>query len=178
MKTIVSKAVHALQFIGIFMLLGGCTSKSDYTIGSVLVKWENSFAQANNNGMSAGAAAAFMATEMQKMDTRRCPPEFRVAFQQHRNAWAEAAQVFSQETSLKKYMEELAVRRPQVPPAAGKVPPAAGKGPPAAGKVPPAAGALPMNAIVINTMIHATYKRMVDIATANGAAAPPLGMNP
>ncbi len=58
--------------------------------------------------MSAANAAKYLSGEMQKMDTRACPPEFRLAFQQHINAWRDGSTLFARDKTLRSFLEGLA----------------------------------------------------------------------
>lgn len=101
--------------------------------------------------MSAAQAASFLASEMQKMDTRNCPPEFRVVFQQHINAWRDASGAFAQNTTLNNFLEGFAAGFFQDP---------------------SFLGASQNNAAIAAYNINATYNELVSIAAAHGARVP------
>jgi len=72
--------IHLLIFPFLFV---GCSPSPDRAIEKVLNQCAKNTAKVNGSNISAAQAASFLASEMQKMDTRNCPPEFRAAFQQH-----------------------------------------------------------------------------------------------
>lgn len=49
----------------------------------------------------------FVASQIQSIDTSRCPPDFRYAFQQHVNAWEQAVPYVSANTGLTAFFEGL-----------------------------------------------------------------------
>lgn len=55
----------------------------------------------------AGMRARYTAIEMQRIDLTRCPPDFRVAFQDHINAWSEAVPYIAANTPLAAFLEGL-----------------------------------------------------------------------
>lgn len=56
---------------------------------------------------SAVQATRYIADRMQRIDITRCPPEFRLAFQQHVNAWAQAAPYIQADTPLSAFFEGM-----------------------------------------------------------------------
>lgn len=56
---------------------------------------------------NAAQATRYIAEKMQRIDITRCPPEFRLAFQQHVNAWAQAAPYIQADTPLSAFFEGL-----------------------------------------------------------------------
>jgi hypothetical protein len=54
---------------------------------------------------SAAQQAKFVAYELQKVDTRRCPPEFRVAYQRNIDAWETAIPYFQADNPLTSFLE-------------------------------------------------------------------------
>lgn len=56
---------------------------------------------------NAAQATRHIAERMQRIDITRCPPEFRLAFQQHVNAWAQAAPYIQADTPLSAFFEGL-----------------------------------------------------------------------
>lgn len=52
-----------------------------------------------------GRQATFIAREFQKIDASDCPADFRVAFQEHINAWERAAPYFAADTPLNAFLE-------------------------------------------------------------------------
>lgn len=56
---------------------------------------------------NAAQATRYIAERMQRIDITRCPPEFRLAFQQHVNAWAQAAPYIQADTPLTAFFEGL-----------------------------------------------------------------------
>lgn len=71
----------------------GCSRAPESAIEKILNECAKNTEIVNNSDMSDYEAAQFLASEMQKMDTRDCPPEFREVFQQHINAWRDMDQV-------------------------------------------------------------------------------------
>lgn len=55
----------------------------------------------------AAQATRYIAERMQRINTTSCPPEFRLAFQQHVNAWAQAAPYIQADTPLSAFFEGL-----------------------------------------------------------------------
>ena len=147
MKTI-SSILAAIQICLFAIILGGCSPSPSSAIEKVLNDCAKNTHRVNNSNMSSAQAAAFLASEMQKMDTRNCPPEFRVAFQRHINAWREAAGAFSQNTLLNSFLEGFASG------ITGD---------------PSYLGASQNNAAAADYQIHATYNQLVSIAAAHGA---------
>ena len=56
---------------------------------------------------NAAQATRYIAERMQRIDITRCPPEFRLAFQQHVNAWAQAAPYIQADTPLTAFFEGM-----------------------------------------------------------------------
>ncbi len=56
---------------------------------------------------NAAQATRYIAERMQRINTTSCPPEFRLAFQQHVNAWAQAAPYIQADTPLSAFFEGL-----------------------------------------------------------------------
>lgn len=133
------------------LLLAGCSKSPDKAIESVLNRCAKKTEEVNASTISAAEAALFLAEEMQKMDTRNCPPDFRVAFQQHINAWRDASGAFSQNTGLNAFLESFA---------AGYF------------NDPSFIGVSQQNAAIANYRINATYNELVNIAVAHGARVP------
>ncbi len=56
---------------------------------------------------SAAQATRHVAERMQQIDTSRCPPEFRLAFQQHVNAWRQSVPYIQADTPVTAFFEGL-----------------------------------------------------------------------
>ncbi|MCB1086370.1 MAG: hypothetical protein KDM63_04945 [Verrucomicrobiae bacterium] len=54
-----------------------------------------------------GGRARFITREMQRIDLAKCPPEFRVAFQRHVNAWNEAIPYIAADNAANAFLEGL-----------------------------------------------------------------------
>lgn len=105
MKTIAKKTVTLIQIVILTFCIVGCSKSPEAAIESVLNQCAQNTQKVNNSDMSAAQAAQFLASQMQKMDTSDCPPEFRAAFQQHINAWRDASGYFAQNTPLNAFLE-------------------------------------------------------------------------
>ncbi|HPA21135.1 MAG TPA: hypothetical protein PLU30_25555 [Verrucomicrobiae bacterium] len=137
--------------LGLLIGLSGCGRSPDSAIESVLNRCARLTDQVNRSQAAPGQAAAFLASAMQEIDTRGCPPDFRVAFQQHINAWREAAPYFARDTGLNAFIDGFAaglLRDPSLFGASGQ-----------------AAAAASQN-------INATYYRLASIAAMHGARVP------
>lgn len=142
---------RAVMAFGLTLALLGCGRSPETAIESVLNRCARLSDQVNRSQAKPGEAAAFLAASMQDIDTRACPPEFRLAFQQHINAWREAAPYFAQDTGLNAFIDGFAAGLMQDASLVG-----------ASGQ---AAAAASQN-------INATYYQLVNIAAAHGARVP------
>lgn len=151
MKTIALKTATLIQVVILTLCIGGCSKSPENAIESVLKKCAQNTEKVNDSNMSAAQAAQYLASEMQKMDTSDCPPEFRAAFQQHINAWRDASGYFAQNTGLNAFFEGLA-----------------------AGYFQDSSfyGVSQQNAAIAAQNINATYNQLVTIAAAHGASVP------
>jgi hypothetical protein len=107
MKNIATKALIVIMIAGLLIKVGKFFPSSASAIETILNQCAMNSQRVNNSSMSAAQAAEFFSNEMQKMDTRNCPPEFRVAFQNHINAWRDAAGAFAQNTPLNAFWKGL-----------------------------------------------------------------------
>ena len=132
-------------------LVSGCSKSPARAIERVLNNCAGQTEEINRSKMSAAQAALELARRMQAMDTRSCPADFRVAFQEHINAWRNAAEYFSADTGLNAFFEGLA-----------------------AGFFEDASllGVSARNAQLAAREINVTYQRLVTIAAAYGARVP------
>lgn len=85
------------------------------------------------------------------MDVQACPPEFRVAFQKHVDAWFGAAKVFSKDTNFNAFMEGFAAGYTKDPSHIGKA---------------------KHQSLKWVQAIQATYTKVTEIALAYGARVP------
>lgn len=106
--------------------------------------------------MNSAQAATYLATEMQKIDVRGCPEDFRIAFQQHINAWREAAPYLSQNTTLNAVLEGVA---------AGVL------------EDPSLIGTAQRNSSSALGRVNQTYSELVTIAASRGARVPVSQIN-
>lgn len=151
MKAFALKIANLIQVILMTLCLGGCSKSPGSAIETVLNQCAQITQTANNSNMSVAQAAQFLAGEMQKMDTRACPPEFRSAFQQHINAWRDASGYFAQDTDLNAFFEGFAAGYFQDP---------------------SFFGVSERNAAIAAQNINATYNQLVTIAAGHGARIP------
>jgi hypothetical protein len=153
MNTIARKSIPFMQ-IGLMLLLlfiGGCSTSPDRAIERILNECAEVTAEVNKSNMSAAQSADYIASRFQKMDTRNCPPEFRVAFQHHINAWREASVYLAQNTPLNSFLEGFAAGILQDPSLLGES---------------------QRNAVIAVNNINQTYYQLVLIAAAYGARVP------
>ncbi len=91
------------------MILGfrGCFSGgSDANrITKVLNRCAEISRQAARYNNDPGMQASFFASEAQKIDVSRCPPDFRMAFQAHIFAWQQAAPAFANNNFATNFLE-------------------------------------------------------------------------
>lgn len=151
MNKLVRKTTALVFALVVPLLFGGCSRGPGNAIESVLNRCADHTQYVNHSGMSAAQAAQFLATEMQKLDTRDCPPDFRTAFQQHINAWRDAAGHFAQNSPLNSFLEGMAAGFFQDP---------------------SMFGISQQNAAAASQNINATYNQLVTIAVAHGARVP------
>lgn len=90
MNTITKQITILAQITLLALCITGCSKSPESAIERVLEDCAKNSEIVNDSNMSGFEAARFLASEMQKMDTRDCPPEFREVFQQHINAWRSA----------------------------------------------------------------------------------------
>lgn len=128
-----------------------CSRGPGGEIETVLNKCAQYTQQVNASKMSAAESALFFADKMQAIDTRGCPQDFRIAFQQHINAWRDAAPAYSQNTTLNVFLEAfaggLANEYSQI-------------------------GASQQGAAIATARINSTYERLTEIAASHGARIP------
>lgn len=130
---------------------GGCSRGPGAEIEAVLNECARLSQQVNESKMNSTQAALFLADKMQEIDTRKCPQDFRVAFQQHINAWRNAASAFDQNTPLNTFFEAFA---------AGLLKDFSQLG----------ASQQTLNSAIAG--INSTYERLTEIATSHGARVP------
>jgi hypothetical protein len=133
------------------LVLVGCSKTADRAIEDVLNRCARITKHVNSSKMSAAEAATYIANEDQKIDLRDCPPEFRVAFQQHINAWRQAAPYFAQDTGLAAFLEGFAAGM------SGN---------------DSMVGLTHENASIASQNINSTYYQLVNLAAAYGARVP------
>ena len=139
------------------LLIGpGCARKPASAIEATLNKCAQLSQTVNASKMNSAQAATYLATEMQKIDVRGCPEDFRVAFQQHINAWREAAPYLSQNTTLNAVLEGVA---------AGVL------------EDPSLIGTAQRNSSLVLGRVNQTYSELVTIAASQGARVPVSQMN-
>lgn len=145
------RSIFALVVMIWASIFGACSRSPDQAIEAVLNRCAQNSQTVNRSEMSAAQAAEFLADEMQKIDTRGCPQDFRVAFQQHINAWRGASPAFSQNTGLNAFMEGFA-----------------------SGVLQDSSlyGVSQRNAAIAVQGIADTYNRLTEIAAAYGARIP------
>lgn len=133
------------------LLLEGCSKTPAGAIEGVLNGCAADTEKVNRSNMSAAEAARRLALKWQTIDTRDCPRDFRVAFQEHINAWRTASGYFAQDTNLNAFLEGLVSGYFQDSSMLGHA---------------------AQNAIVAAQNINATYERLTTIAAAYGARVP------
>ena len=85
-------------------LLSACLPRSQAdAIEAVLNKCAKYSTHVNQSNLGAGDKAAYLADQMQSLDTRDCPPDFRQAFQAHILAWRDAASALANNTPENRY---------------------------------------------------------------------------
>ena len=137
--------------VGMFSGDSSTTPAPSRAIEHVLNECEDISKEVNAPFTSPGQIAQNLARRAQAIDTRDCPQDFRVAFQEHINAWREAAPYLEQDTGLTSFLEGLY-----------------------SGYTGDFSvfGAANYNAQLATQNINATYNRLVTIATAHGARVP------
>jgi hypothetical protein len=82
--------VRRFGFLALALVIAGltaCNRSPSAQIERVLDRCEAIGRQASNMNLDAASKAHFVATSFQEIDVSGCPEDFRVAFQQHVNAW-------------------------------------------------------------------------------------------
>lgn len=130
---------------------GGCSRSPSGEIERVLNACAKQADYVNSVDAPHDKKAAYLADKMQEIDTRGCPREFRIAFQQHINAWRAASVAFAQNTGGNLLMESVA-----------------------SGLTGDSSylGTAQRNANEALGAINATYEQLSEIATAYGAQVP------
>lgn len=148
-------SIQRRELLGVVLLAAlltlGCDQTPAGSIERVLNRCAKLSAKVNASEMTAGEAADYLAREMQKIDTRNCPAEFRTTFQEHANAWRNAAPWFAANTPLTGFLEGLAA---------------------GASGDSSAIGFTRDNAAVAAMNINDTYNRLVVVAVSHGARVP------
>jgi hypothetical protein len=137
--------------LGTFLVLVGCTKSPDRAIEAVLNDCAACSVKVNQSTMTAEQSARYLADQMQAMDVRDCPADFRVAFQDHIMAWRVAGAHLDANTTLNTMLEAIA-----------------------AGFFDDASllNASQRNAYLALQEINVTYRRLSLIASAYGARIP------
>lgn len=137
--------------IGLFLIvLSGCSQSPAGRIERVLNRCTEISKEASKF-QDPAAQAGYVADAIQGIDTSRCPPDFRVAFQEHINAWRHAESAYSANTFGNNILEGALAAITENPQMIGQTAFAAGDA---------------------FQHINATYYRLVTIATAHGARVP------
>ncbi len=85
-------------------LLTACSPRSEASaIDAVLNQCAKYSARVNQSNLGASEKAAYLADEMQALDTRDCPEDFRQAFKVHILAWRDAAPALTNNKPVNQY---------------------------------------------------------------------------
>lgn len=99
----------ALMLVCAFLIRQCATSTPTSSIERVLNECTKLAAYVNKDaGRRYEERARYLAAKMQQIDTRKCPEDFRMAFQRHINAWSEAAPYLGANTNENLFLEGLA----------------------------------------------------------------------
>lgn len=138
-------------YISLSFLCMSCSPSPGNAIERVLNQCAKNTAYVNSSNMNAAQAADYLASSMQSIDVRNCPQDFRIAFQEHINAWRQASGVFAQNTPLNSFLEGFASGILQDP---------------------SFLGASERQAAYASYRINETYNELVRIAAMHGARIP------
>jgi predicted GIY-YIG superfamily endonuclease len=130
------------------LMMSGCTRSPASAIESVLNQSVGVSKRASSFTADPASQAGYVADGLQAIDTSGCPQEFRVAFQDHVNAWRSAQAAYAQ-NSIGNNIVQGAVA--------------------ALTDNPSAIGSLGLQAFAANQDINNTYFRLTMIAATYGA---------
>lgn len=98
---------RAVALICAFGLLAACSKSDGDRITDVLNQCAQNSKNAAVFNSSPGAQANYIAAEAQKVGVRKCPPDFRMAYQAHVNAWLQAVPYLANNNFGTAFMEGL-----------------------------------------------------------------------